>query len=116
MKFCLASLLILLGTAPAMHSFAAQDEPKQDTATDSQKEATATGQPPMQGDEVPGMEPAPSVPATETGATTAPRQQTPPEKSYLTWMIESSGLIGFVLFAMSFLTVGLTIKFILDMQ
>lgn len=98
---------------PASTLFA-QDEAKQDS-TNSQPEASAPDslQPPVG---VPGMEPAPKAGDRERPGIASPRQEATPEKSYLRWMLESSGPIGFVLFAMSFLSVGLSIKFIMEMQ
>jgi biopolymer transport protein ExbB len=48
-----------------------------------------------------------------------PRQPTEavqPQEHYLSWMIRSSGPIGLVLFFMSFLAVGLSIKFLLELR
>jgi biopolymer transport protein ExbB len=114
----IAQFLIALAigaTVSAISQASTQDEPKRDAAADSQMEATPT-QPPAQPDTIPGMEPAPISPANEGATTPAPTQQTAPQPTYLRWMLESSGPVGFVLFAMSFLAVGLTIKFVMDMQ
>src|SRR5262245_8104133 len=92
-----------------------QDEAKQQATGDSQMGDADAAQA-RQPDEMPGLESAPNTQMPETGVSPAPKQQGAPEKSYLTWMIESSGPIGFVLFAMSFLAVGLTIKFVIEMQ
>ena len=45
-----------------------------------------------------------------------PTQTAPPEESYLHLMLRSSGPIGIVLLLMSFFTVGLTVKFVLEMR
>jgi biopolymer transport protein ExbB len=63
---------------------------------------------------VPGMPANPAPDAAAAGQ--APRRESPEQKTYLRWMVESSGPIGMVLFLMSFVAVGLTIKFVLEMR
>lgn len=104
------ALAICIVGSGNMHS---QDEAKQDSAGDSQEVPQYQGEPSPTSDPMPGMDPAPD---TATTIPAAPKQQLPPQPSYLKWMIESSGPIGFVLFVMSFLAVGLTIKFVMEMQ
>jgi biopolymer transport protein ExbB len=114
---CRLALLIIALTLTPAASYAAgcaQEDAKKDAMSDGQAGADDSATPP-QSEDMPGMEPAPGTPAP-TSVPPAPKLQNEQEKSYLKWMIESSGPIGFVLFAMSFLAVGLTIKFIIDMQ
>jgi biopolymer transport protein ExbB len=94
----------------------AQDETKQEPPKAESQPESPPSEPVMPGDEVPGMEPDDATSAPPAADQTPPKQVAPVEKSYLRWMIESSGPIGFVLFAMSFASVGLTVKFLMEMQ
>src|SRR5262245_23837245 len=111
--FLIGFTLVTLITSVAS---AGQDESKTEPPNDSQTGMNDVTQAPQQPDEIPGMEAAPNTPLQESATPAAPKQQKPAEKTYLSWMFESSGPIGFVLFAMSFLAVGLTIKFVIEMQ
>ena len=95
----------------------AQDETKKDAAAEStQTEPTAPADSMTQPGEVPGTESATKTPAKPGAAPGAPEKKSDKEMSYLEWMLRSSGPIGFLLFAMSFVAVGLTIKFVMEMQ
>jgi biopolymer transport protein ExbB len=104
--------LLICHSQPSL--VAAQEETKQDAPPTSQADTAV--QDPAQTDQMPGMDPPPNTATPVTETPPAPAEKSPAEISYLEWMIESSGPIGFVLFVMSFLAVGLTIKFIIEMQ
>ena len=53
---------------------------------------------------------------TEDAKIAEPKKDSAKEMSYLEWMVRSSGPIGFVLFIMSIVAVGLTAKFAMEMQ
>ncbi len=61
-------------------------------------------------------EPAADVAANSPAAGQPPKVEPTKEKSYLTWMIESSGAVGVVLFLMSFATVALTVMMIWELR
>jgi biopolymer transport protein ExbB len=107
-----ASLFLIFTPALTM----AQDEPKKDAAESTPQEPTTEPEPMTQPDEMPGMEATDTPPAKDAAKPDAPKTESKKEMSYLEWMLRSSGPIGFVLFAMSFLAVGLTIKFIMEMK
>ena len=91
-----------------------QDEVKTEATKSDTPSEPPSSETAMPNNQVPGLENEEPAP---TPATTAPpKELAPAEKSYLVWMIESSGPIGMVLFAMSFLSVGLTVKFVIEMQ
>lgn len=96
--------VLLLCASTLVH---AQD-PKESAPTDASEA--------VQPDTVPGMEPNAKTPAKDAGTPGAPKEESKKEMSYLEWMLRSSGPIGFVLFAMSFLAVGLTVKFVIEMR
>jgi biopolymer transport protein ExbB len=94
----------------------AQDERKKDAAEGTSQEPATEPEPMTQPEEMPGMEPTDTPSTKDAAKPDAPKAESTKEMSYLEWMLRSSGPIGFVLFAMSFLAVGLTIKFIMEMQ
>ena len=105
--------LILFSDASATF---AQDEPKKEAAESAPQEPTTQPEPMTQPEDVPGTESPDTTPTKDAAKPPAPKKDSTKEMSYLEWMLRSSGPIGFVLFAMSFLAVGLTIKFVMEMQ
>lgn len=114
-RFALMSITAAIGLFGAQLTVQAQEENKKEMPAESQGE-TAAPESGLTPDQMPGLEPAPGMQNAETGAPATPKQQPPPQVSYLTWMLESSGFVGVLLFLMSFLAVGLTIKFVMEMQ
>jgi len=111
----LVMLLLAVAAGPSPRALAQEEKStsEEPTAEDSSMEEPGAMPAEPADDVVPGA--APTTGATGT-ATQPPKTEAPAEKSYLMWMIESSGPIGMVLFAMSFLSVGLTVRFVMEMR
>ena len=108
----IAALILISNAPPAF----AQDEPKKDAAESVPQESTTPPDSMPETEQMPGMEPPDTAPPQDAAKPGVPKENVEKEMSYLEWMLRSSGPIGFVLFAMSFLAVGLTIKFVMEMQ
>ncbi len=94
---------------------AQEESKKEEMKAESQPESTQP-EPPMPPGDVAGLEPDEPADAKPPATPAEPKERSPKEMSYLEWMIRSSGPIGAVLFVMSIVAVGLTVKFVMEMQ